>query len=272
MLAAIACFGGSNAAAADETPRAPVAAPAELEASMVWLGVFVGDAIDGGVQLVDVVVGGPAQKAGLRAGDLLLRLDGNPVPDRDAINVLTRRIRPGNRIAAEIVREGRKETRWLETVARAGPAWSKLVTPPTPAAQPSELDEALHATVVAIPDMLRVHYGAPADRGALVAGVGVSPAGSASALRVGDVILAIDGVPVRDPLTYRIGPGGAARRLDLVRGGERRQIQIAAAPSSPTTTGADDATRALRAEIDRLAAKVKELEAQLERERSRRMR
>jgi serine protease Do len=56
-----------------------------------------GLAIPAGVQVVQIVPGGPAQKAGLRAGDVMLSVDGKDAPSVDAIH----RILDGNSIGRE---------------------------------------------------------------------------------------------------------------------------------------------------------------------------
>ena len=282
-IATIAWIGCVSASSVGETlPGNPAqtATPeaSESEGTPAWLGVFVGDAIDGGMQLVAVVPGGPAQKAGLLPGDLLIRLDGKPVPDRVAVNVLVNRIRPGNRVAAEILRQGRPEVRWLEAGPRVGPAWSQLVPGAAAAESHGDLGMALDAKIVAIPDRLRVHYGAPADRGALVASIGEAGAGAAAGLRVGDVIVAVDGTPVRDPGDSRPAAVGVPHRIELVRGGERRALVLPmpnpsaarAAPGALERSAQSGDLLSLRADIDRLVARVRELERQLELERSRR--
>ena len=47
-----------------ETPTAP--------AGRAWLGVWLGDAVDGGVRIVETVRGGPAHLAGVQAGDTIV--------------------------------------------------------------------------------------------------------------------------------------------------------------------------------------------------------
>jgi S1-C subfamily serine protease len=56
-----------------------------------------GLSIPAGVQIVQIVPGGPAQQAGLRAGDVILSVDGKAAPSVDAIH----RILDGNSIGRE---------------------------------------------------------------------------------------------------------------------------------------------------------------------------
>ena len=56
-----------------------------------------GLSIPAGVQIVQIVPGGPAQQAGLRAGDVMLSVDGQEAPSVDAIH----RILDGNSIGRE---------------------------------------------------------------------------------------------------------------------------------------------------------------------------
>ncbi len=59
--------------------------------------VRYGVTVPAGVQVVQVVAGGPAEKAGLRAGDVILSVDGKDAPSVDAIH----RILDGNSIGRE---------------------------------------------------------------------------------------------------------------------------------------------------------------------------
>ena len=63
VLAAVA-MGPATVAEEPDEPSAP------------WMGVFLGDAVDGGVQIVALVPGGPAQAGGLQRGDVLVRVGG----------------------------------------------------------------------------------------------------------------------------------------------------------------------------------------------------
>jgi S1-C subfamily serine protease len=59
-----------------------------------------------GVQIMQVIEDGPADRAGLRAGDLLTDLDGEPVADANDLQRLMVHERIGRRISAVVLRDG----------------------------------------------------------------------------------------------------------------------------------------------------------------------
>jgi S1-C subfamily serine protease len=72
--------------------------------SRAWVG-FYPQAFDGGVAVTGVVSGGPAEKAGLTRGDLLLSVDGQPVGSlRDLYTALWRK-EPGDTLGFQVLRE-----------------------------------------------------------------------------------------------------------------------------------------------------------------------
>jgi S1-C subfamily serine protease len=60
----------------------------------------------GGVQILQVLDASPAQRAGLRRGDLLIELDGEPVGDANALQHLMVAERIGRRVTARVLRDG----------------------------------------------------------------------------------------------------------------------------------------------------------------------
>ncbi|MEZ5995988.1 MAG: trypsin-like peptidase domain-containing protein [Hyphomonadaceae bacterium] len=62
--------------------------------------------VTSGVLVVAVMRGGPAEAAGLRLGDVVLRLDGEATPSVDAIHKLLTRERISRRVALDILRDG----------------------------------------------------------------------------------------------------------------------------------------------------------------------
>jgi putative serine protease PepD len=84
-----------------------------------YLGVSTSRAPQG-VVVREVVRGGPAARAGLRSGDVIVAVAGRRVRDPDGLAAAIADRRPGARVTVEFVRDG--ETRTLEVGLRARPA------------------------------------------------------------------------------------------------------------------------------------------------------
>ncbi|HSK08639.1 MAG TPA: PDZ domain-containing protein, partial [Vicinamibacterales bacterium] len=63
-----------------------------------------------GVRVASVVAGSPAEKAGLREGDVLMAIDDKPIADLRAYSDLLRALAPGRTVPALIVRDGKELT------------------------------------------------------------------------------------------------------------------------------------------------------------------
>jgi S1-C subfamily serine protease len=86
-----------------------------------WLGVYLQDLtpelaaylrVPGGkgVLVVELAPGGPAQRAGMRAGDVILALGGQRAGSTEELTRLVSRLKVGQRVTVEIVREGRRQS------------------------------------------------------------------------------------------------------------------------------------------------------------------
>jgi len=251
----------------------------ETGAGRGWLGVFLDDAVDGGVQLVAVVPGGPAERAGLAAGDVLVRVGDATVASVAALHAIVGRNAPGARLELVVLRDERKLVREITLGRRESAGGSVRVAPlPEPPAPPAAPPAARGLEIVGLGPGLREHYGAPPTAGVLVTRVDPRAAAWIAPLAVGDVMVALDGQPVVDPehLARQLGQAAAAGRsvaLDLVR--DRRPARVvlqptasplpappsARAPRAPLADGASAA--AIGREIARLKRRIAELEAQL---------
>ena len=74
-----------------------------------------------GMIVAGVTRGGPAETAGLQAGDVLLAVDGQPVLDAKATMSSIAAIRPGTRLPVTIVRNGERKDLTLEVAERPIP-------------------------------------------------------------------------------------------------------------------------------------------------------
>lgn len=108
---------------------APAAAQQEVyvvPSSPAWLGVSydlqwvqTGDQCTPRVVVDAVVHGSPAERAGLRPGDAITALDGEPVPP-GRLKAIAARLSPGDSVELQLVRQGR--TRTVTAVADQRPA------------------------------------------------------------------------------------------------------------------------------------------------------
>ena len=71
-----------------------------------FLGVREGRG-EGGAAVGEVVAGSAAESAGIRPGDVIVKYDGKPVADFDALVKLVARSKPGQEVVVEVRREGR---------------------------------------------------------------------------------------------------------------------------------------------------------------------
>ncbi len=71
-----------------------------------------------GVKLSGVVPGSPAQQAGLRAGDVIVRIDDKPIDDLRALSDLLKSLKPGDRITITVQRNGQEEVLEATVTAR----------------------------------------------------------------------------------------------------------------------------------------------------------
>ncbi|MDQ7814044.1 MAG: trypsin-like peptidase domain-containing protein [Brevundimonas sp.] len=113
----------------------------------------------------EVTPGGPADSAGLQLGDIVIRMNGQPILGR---NDLTRRIgqvRPGETVRLEVLRDGRRQT--VNVRAGTRPPESELSASqdgsegPNGPVQPQAGEEAAGLTVVPMSDAVRRRYSIP---------------------------------------------------------------------------------------------------------------
>ncbi len=73
-----------------------------------YLGIKVGDATSGdGAQITSVVSGTPADKAGLKAGDVITAVDADAVSSADALTANLSTRKPGDKVTLSVTRSGK---------------------------------------------------------------------------------------------------------------------------------------------------------------------
>jgi serine protease Do len=177
-----------------------------------WIGVRIqqvtedlaesmGLAGSSGALVAEVTAGGPAAKAGLQSGDVIVGFDGKPVPDSRSLPRIVADTTIGKTANIDFVRAGQKQSAHI-TVARlddedkAAPAKVGAATPPKSGSKLSELGFSLGALDAAA--RAKFHVGTDVQ-GVLVTDVDpASPAGDKN-FRPGDVIVEVQHQPVRTP-------------------------------------------------------------------------
>jgi serine protease Do len=167
-----------------------------------------------GALVSDVAAGGAAEKAGLRAGDVVLALNGQPIERSGDLAGLVARATPGDRVTLDVMRQGKREK--LTAVLAESPANG------TAKAAPRAAEHSEHRLGVAVRPL------APQEREATRLGnglvvEGVSGAAERAGIEPGDVILSVNGKPVDSVDALRALVNGDARQLALlVQRGEVR--------------------------------------------------
>jgi putative serine protease PepD len=81
-----------------------------VKSGRAYLGVRVATIVGGGVLVSAIVPGGPAAKAGIRPGDIVLEVDKQPTPTADVLVSVLADLRPGQQVPVKLVRHGKEIT------------------------------------------------------------------------------------------------------------------------------------------------------------------
>jgi membrane-associated protease RseP (regulator of RpoE activity) len=201
--------------------------------SMLGVNIAGGAARDEGVEVAGVSPGGPAEQAGLKAGDVLVAVDGQVLKrggERSASTQLVefmRGVDPGRAVKVEYLRDGKKRSATVTTAAAEPPIVRVIrerIAGPMGEGMPMLLpgfehmlgtDRAFHALeLVPVTPKLGAYFGT--DKGLLVVR---AAEGKGLPLEEGDVLQTIDG---RTPDS----PGHAFRILRSYQPGEKVKLGV----------------------------------------------
>jgi serine protease Do len=171
-----------------------------------------------GALVSNVDKGGPADKAGLRSGDVIRRVDGQPIVSSGDLPALIGQRKPGSQVTLDVWRQGARE----EVTAKLGDAAEKggVVASNDEAAGGGKLGLALR------PLQSQEKREAAVDGGLLIEDAG--GAAARAGVQPGDVLLAINGTPARsvDQVRDVVAKSGKSVALLIQRGSDRIFVPV----------------------------------------------
>ena len=215
-----------------------------------WLGVQIQSVTDEmvedlgldkarGALIAKVIPGGPAEKAGMQSGDVIVSLDGKPIASTNALTRAVAETAVGKAVAVEVLRKGKKQTLRatlgeLEAAmasAEAAPAKSNDAKP-RPARGETALAD-LGVRVAPLNADTRKRFDIKDDvRGVVIVDVDQDGPAAKRDVRAGDVIVEVAQVEVRSPdeVSEMLKSLRDSKRkvalLQILRSGEPRFVPV----------------------------------------------
>lgn len=202
-----------------------------------FLGVSIGDLSDeqkerydleGGASVEEVTEGTPAEKAGLKEGDIITAFDGKPVADGEDLYQKIRKSEPEKKVPVEILRRGERQTLNVLLAERSDVSsgiWGGLPERERMRvfrfnARSGFLGVSTERLSRGTKDSLKI------EGGARVAAVTPQSPADKAGLKEGDILVAVDGQKIFTPedLSEIIGdkePGGKVE-IEYLRKGAKR--------------------------------------------------
>ena len=149
-----------------------------------------------GALVTDVQPGTPAAKAGLKNGDVVLKLDGKPVRNASALSFAVSELKPGTKVTLDLLRDGKNQT--LEVTTALKPNRDRNGDDQSLSDSGDDNGVLNGVAVSDIDPATRQQLNIPGRiKGALITDVAQDSASARAGLKPGDVILEINHEPVR---------------------------------------------------------------------------
>ena len=202
-----------------------------------WIGVTVDDQKDRGAIIRRIDPNGPAAKAGLKEGDIILEFNKQEIVGVLQLARLVRETPVGRTVDVKVRRGTQEQTFQVTTERFAGGKSFQLNLPdasvitdgilrrfPDLQVMTSSSQSGIH--VQRLTDQLRDFFGIARGEGVLVTSVDSDSIAEKGGVKAGDVITAINGQVVRNPadFTREMRASGTQTALKVVR--EKKQSEI----------------------------------------------
>ncbi len=139
---------------------------------------------EGGVLVSEVLPGSPAEKSGLKSGDLITKVDGKPARDASQVKNTIGFTRLGKAVEVTVWRDGKEQVLTVEVGRERGPGQTEK----------KQLEERLGLSVSDVADKPN----APYDHGVVVESLDPQGAAAFAGVRRGDLVLEVNRKKVED--------------------------------------------------------------------------
>jgi len=205
-----------------------------------WLGISIEDQKEPGAIIRRVESNSPAEKAGLKQGDVIVGFNNEQVIGVQQLTRLVRETPVGRAVEVRVRRDNREETFKVTTERgpelRSGSLGLDLpnvhiladsVLRDMPRLQVSTVYVRAGIRVEQMTDQLRDFFGVYGNNGVLVTSVDSASAAEKAGLKAGDVITTIDGKSVQTPAEFsREMRAGSKPTLKVIRDKQEREIRF----------------------------------------------
>lgn len=155
----------------------------------------LGRADDKGVLVASVEPGGPADKAGIRSGDVITQFDRKPVESGRDLSRAVAAMRPGTQASATVIRDGKSQELTVTIGQRSDEQTARLTAP-----DDADGGKRLGLALSPIPEAARGQLGLdPGVAGVLIQRVDPNGPAADAGLQQGDVIVSANNQPVSAP-------------------------------------------------------------------------
>ncbi|NKE72900.1 DegQ family serine endoprotease [Candidatus Manganitrophus noduliformans] len=153
-----------------------------------------------GVLVGDLLINGPADKAGLRRGDIILEADGEPVESVGQFRNLTASASVGSPLKLNIYREGRPQTIGVTVEENVGEA-AREAPPQAEQRETSAPMDGIEVRDIS-PEALEERILNNSREGVVVEGVATGSGGEEAGLRQGDILVEVNRKPLKNVKEY----------------------------------------------------------------------
>jgi serine protease Do len=134
----------------------------------------------------------PAEKAGLKAGDVIVRLDGKEVRDTRQLRNLVAATAPGSGVKIDVIRDGKERT----FSATIGKLTAETTMTSKPFGKAADQLAKLGLSVQTLTPELAMQFDLQGEKGVLISGVDPQSPASMANIQVGDLIVEANREPI----------------------------------------------------------------------------